>query len=108
MHPLVVNKRSGEPFDVYVGRPTKFGNPFSHRADTLAQFVVGSVDEAVEKYRGWLWSEIRAGRITVEELAEMAGKRLACWCAPGPCHAEVLVLAAFWAEGVLNRREVIA
>ena len=33
----------------------------------------------------------------MEKLAALKGKRLGCWCAPGPCHGEVLVAAAEWA-----------
>lgn len=84
--------------DVYIGRGGRWGNPFSHREGTRAQFVVGSRDEAISAYRGWLWAEVRAGRIGVAQLATLHGKRLGCWCAPQPCHGEVLVQAAAWAH----------
>ena len=108
-HPLVVNKHHPDcDFDVYVGRPTKWGNPFSHRDGTLAHFKVDSVEEAIEGYRRWLYAEVRAGRVTLRELAALKGKTLACWCAPGPCHAEVLVAASEWAATQLTREEVAA
>lgn len=82
-----------EPYDVYVGRPSKWGNPYSHRGGTLARYRVAGVEEAIAAYRRHLWRAIEAGRISPEELAELDGKTLACWCAPGPCHAEVLLEA---------------
>lgn len=97
-HPLVVNRHHGDSFDVYVGRPSKWGNPFSHKDGTLAEFRVATVDEAIAQYRVWLWAQLQAGEITRQELAGLAGKRLGCWCAPSPCHAEVLVRAAEWAK----------
>lgn len=42
-----------EPYDIYIGRPSKWGNPFTHIVDrnTLASHVVASREEAVEAYR---------------------------------------------------------
>jgi hypothetical protein len=82
---------------IYVGRPSRWGNPFPIRP-------VGSTDpvaraRSIERYRTWLWEEIRSGRLDPAELAELAGKDLACYCAPLPCHAEVLEAAAEWAAG---------
>ncbi len=95
-----------QPFDVYIGRgndprtgrPGEWGNPFSHRPSRVpGVIVVGSRQEAIRRYRAWLWEQIRSGRITVEQLASLHGQRLGCWCAPAPCHGEVLSLAAAWA-----------
>lgn len=96
MTTLVVNKRSGLPFDVYVGRPSKWGNPFSH-IPGKGEVYVPSREEAITRYRDWLWGQIGSGEITLDDLRSLHGKRLGCWCAPAPCHAEVLVRAAEWA-----------
>ena len=37
-------------YDIYIGRPSKWGNPFSHREETSAEFKVGSRAEAIQKY----------------------------------------------------------
>lgn len=106
-HPLVVNVHAAKKEDLqalgdqyeYVGRPTKWGNPFSHlEKDTLAQFKVPTREEAVEQYRLMLWEKLRSGDITVRELAALHGKTLGCWCAPRLCHAEILVVASEWAH----------
>lgn len=77
-HPLVVNKRSGAPYDIYVGRPGKWGNPFVIGRD-------GTREEVVRKYREYLMT---SGLLV--QIHELTGKRLACWCAPLACHADVL------------------
>lgn len=73
-----VNKRTDD-FDVYVGRPTKWGNPFTIGKD-------GTRDEVIEKYRAWLLTQPDL----LAEIPKLRGKRLGCWCKPEPCHADVL------------------
>ena len=82
---------------VRIDRATQWGNPFVIGRD-------GSRAEVISKYRSRLWREIRAGRIGLEDLAALDGKRLACWCAPDKlCHGDVLAAAARWAAGRLRR-----
>lgn len=81
---------------VYVGRPTKFGNPFRvGEPITTEPFreafgpEVRDAAHAVEIFRSY-------ARITVfyEDMVRLAlaGKDLACWCPLGqPCHADVLL-----------------
>jgi len=90
--PQVFNKRASNiPKDaVYVGRPTKWGNPFSHVDGTLAQFRVGTRDQAVASYRVWLLTT-KEGEALLAQLGELRGKDLVCWCAPAKCHADVLL-----------------
>lgn len=76
--PRVWNKRDPNvPADaVYVGRPSKWGNPYVIGRD-------GTREEVIRKFR-----DHRAGLLGVSELR---GKHLVCWCAPKPCHADVLL-----------------
>ena len=76
-----------EKYDVYIGRPSKWGNPYSHKQGTLAEFRVNSVEEAVEKYKEYLQSNDEL----LISLHELKGKVLGCWCKPGLCHGDVLV-----------------
>jgi hypothetical protein len=75
-----------ESFDIYVGRPSKWGNPFSHKEGTTAEYKVLTREEAVAKYREW----IRTQPHLMESLSELKGKTLGCWCAPKLCHGGVL------------------
>lgn len=100
----VVNKRSGEK-GVYVGRPSALGNPFSHLPGTLAEHRVKDRDEAVFMFGHWILARIREKdqrvMTALRELSE--DSVLVCWCAPEPCHAEVIARAWAWArkEGLL-------
>ena len=91
----VFNKRhrNNHPSDaVYVGRPTKWGNPFTHLPkNTKAEFVVSSRDEAVSKYEEWINSN---PELIEAAKTELRGKDLICWCAPLSCHADVLLRIA--------------
>lgn len=76
---------------VYVGRPTKWGNPFTHQGGTLAKFIVANRDEAVDRYEQWL---LKQPELIAQAKKELAGKDLICWCAPQRCHADVLMKIA--------------
>ena len=87
--PKVWNKRdSNIPKDaIYVGRPTKWGNPFVIDLD-------GTREEVIDKYRNWLATKALTdfavyGNVTIK--TELRGKDLVCWCAPEACHADVLL-----------------
>lgn len=81
MNKKVVNCRN-EKYDVYIGRPTKWGNPFVIGRD-------GTREEVIQKYRKWLNKQPRL----LASLHELEGKVLGCHCAPLPCHGEVLLEA---------------
>lgn len=77
------------PGAVYVGRPTRYGNPFTIRI-YLFTYPAATEREAaeacVDDYRNYLACTNPA------DLEPLRGKDLACWCAPGsPCHADVLL-----------------
>lgn len=75
------------PGAVYVGRPTKWGNPYSPKpASKLDNYSRAS---AVEFYRVHLY---RHPELVIAARRELAGKDLCCWCPPdAPCHADVLL-----------------
>jgi Domain of unknown function (DUF4326) len=72
-----------ERHHVYIGRPSKWGNPF----------VVGKHGErgeCIELYKRWL----RENETLFAALDELRGLVLGCWCAPRACHGDVLVRLA--------------
>lgn len=79
------------PFDVYIGRPSKWGNPFTHKSGTLAAFEVATREEAIAKYEEWLMAQPELVAIV---KAELKGKVLGCWCSPLACHGDVLAKVA--------------
>jgi len=94
----VVNKKTYGGDGVYVGRPHPLGNPFSHiRSSTRAEVIVGSRDEAVERYEEWLKEKLetdslvrRAFEDLVQFYRDFGELTLICWCEPKRCHAGVL------------------
>lgn len=80
--PRVLNRRTdGCPNGaVYVGRPSKFGNPFVIGRD-------GDRARVVERYRAYL----RGSPELIASLPELRGHDLVCHCAPLACHADVLL-----------------
>lgn len=90
MPPTTVVHCQREPYDVYIGRPSLFGNPFSHVHSALATFYVPTRVAAIRSFARW----IRDQPELLEQLRELKGKRLGCWCAPLPCHGDVLAALA--------------
>lgn len=97
----VVNKYK-DSYDVYIGRGSLWGNPYSHMSGTKATFKVDTVEEAIESYKKYLWEEIRSGNITINDLLKLDGKVLGCFCKPKRCHGDVIVNAVKWAKEKMN------
>lgn len=80
-----------EPYDVYIGRGRDpktgvrgpWGNPFRIGHD-------GDRAEVIERYERYLLESPHL----LASLHELKGKTLGCWCAPQPCHGDVLARRA--------------
>lgn len=85
------------PGAVYVGRPTKWGNPYRVGPDGSADVVVSryrlALTLAVDRIaRGWRGGVDEPWRWMVAHLDELRGRDLVCWCPlDRPCHADVLL-----------------
>ena len=79
-----------DEFDIYIGRGSKWGNPFTHISDrhTLAKYIVGTRAESIIAYKEWITNG--DGQYLLDDLSELKGKILGCWCHPKPCHGDVL------------------
>jgi hypothetical protein len=88
----VVNKRF-EAFDVYVGRPSKWGNPFTIGKD-------GTRHEVITKYLNWPQTQ----PALLGAIPELRGKRLGCWCKPAECHGDILAELVNWLYLEMNMR----
>jgi hypothetical protein len=76
-----------EIHDIYIGRPSKWGNPFSHIKGK--GIFVPTREKAIEEYEKYITEG--AGIHLLKDLHELKGKILGCWCKPMACHGDVLV-----------------
>jgi hypothetical protein len=67
-------------YDIYIGRPSDWGNPFVIGND-------GDRATVIEKYRQWLLTQPEL----YARIHELRGKTLGCWCKPAACHGDILV-----------------
>ncbi len=76
----------------YIGRPSVLGNPYSIG-------MHGDRDEVIVRYRIWLQDrmELRDDKAVLDRMDELADLvrcgqhvHLLCWCAPLPCHGDVV------------------
>ena len=72
---------------VYIGGRTRNGWPSSKWRNQFTIGRDGSRSEVVEKYRAWLCDQ----PVLLEQLPELKGRDLVCWCAPLACHGDVLL-----------------
>lgn len=82
--PKVWNKRDKNiPKDaIYVGRPTKWGNPFTMKDNwNDREAVVHQFSELMRMNHD----------LADEARIELKGKDLVCWCSPLACHADILL-----------------
>lgn len=92
---------------IYVGRPTIYGNPYTHLSDqpTRAAYVVRNVDEAVARYKQWFYNQLFGNLEFQQGIQRMINQYqntgclyLGCWCQdelrPSPkdhgCHATII------------------
>ena len=88
MKPQVLNARDvgtkNTDTQVYIGRPSKWGNIFIIGRD-------GSREEVIEKYMDWFINQ----QHLINALHELKGKNLICWCSPNhSCHGDFLLEVA--------------
>lgn len=77
MKKTIVVHCNKENYDIYIGRPSKWGNPFKD----------GTRKQVIEQYRKYILSN----KELLDSLDELEGKVLGCWCKPKSCHGDILV-----------------
>lgn len=97
MSTTVVNIKTREPFDVYVGRACpRARDPRCHKSSEFCNAFRlgrdGATHEVIlRKFERSLRVYLTNRPKARERLLALEGKRLGCWCAPEPCHAHVLI-----------------
>ena len=84
--PKVLNVKDVQEFNqdmIYIGRPSKWGNPFIIGKD-------GNRKEVIQKYQEF----VKNNNLITEIKKELKGKNLVCHCAPLKCHGDVLLQIA--------------
>ena len=76
-------------FDVYIGRRQWYGEELFGPSPWANHFGVKKWgrEGAIERYE----EKLRGTPELLARLPELEGKTLACWCAPRPCHGDVLL-----------------
>jgi len=69
-----------EAYDVYIGRGSKWGNPFVIGKD-------GNREEVISKYEAYIMNRPDL----IAALPELKDRILGCWCAPKACHGDILL-----------------
>jgi len=89
----VVNLRTTNVFDVYIGRkpgqPHHYGNPFVVGDD-------GDRDEVTDMFEAWLiggYPDVEPERRSwvLNNMHRLKDKILGCYCKPAKCHGDVYV-----------------
>ena len=94
---VIVGRRGltvDHPGVVRIDRETVWGNPHLKRERTRAEKM-----RCIAAYEADLHRMVELGLWSREHLAALSGKKLACWCAPEPCHGGLLAAAADAAAG---------
>jgi hypothetical protein len=76
------NKTSHADY-VYIGRPSPWGNPFIIGRD-------GDRDQVITKFNNWInISKDPHAQWIRDNIEQLRGKTLGCWCKPHACHGDV-------------------
>lgn len=85
-----------------IDRKTKWGNPYKMRSERERMDVI-------KKYTYYLLDSK-----LLDDIHELEGKWLACWCYPKPCHGNVLKylaehpeLIGMYRGGAISRDEIV-
>lgn len=105
--PLIVVENAKTPLSKrkildwhYIGRPMR-GSPLYRGSDLGNPFKDGTRTEVIEQYHQWLIKKVREKdnpqyrelQQVLEYSLSLNGISLICWCAPLPCHGDVVVKA---------------
>ena len=86
----VINKDVDNDYDVYIGRGTKWGNPYAIGFSLGEDGEVDSREEVIRKYQYDFERGLLGGKNFKSEILGLRGKRLGCHCKPYACHGDII------------------
>lgn len=90
METKVVNKFK-EPYDVYIGRGSPFGNPYTHfQGATKADYIVSTREESIFNFKKYFLERVVNDPVFRAQVLGLKGMRLGCFCKPLACHGDVI------------------
>jgi hypothetical protein len=78
------------PYDVYIGRGSQWGNPYSHIPDSKALYIVKTREESIKRYAEYLLTN----DYLISMIPTLRHKILGCYCSPLSCHGYILAALA--------------
>jgi len=69
-----------EDYTIYIGRPSKWGNPFEIGKD-------GTREQVLEKYKKYILKKPEL----LSMLPQLKNEVLGCFCKPKACHGDILI-----------------
>ena len=82
MNQFVVHCKK-EHYDIYIGRPGKWGNPFILKNENDREKIL-------VQYFEWI-NKPEQTQLRTDAKEELKGKILGCWCSPKSCHGNILI-----------------
>lgn len=81
---MVYGKGNAPAGAVYIGRPSKWGNPYAMHGEHMR-------DAVCVQYEAWIQTQ---PALLAAAVRELRGKDLVCFCAPRRCHGDTLLRIA--------------
>ena len=87
-----------KPYDVYIGRD--HNNPDQHWGNPFVIPIHGDRDVVISQFEKWIKGELcedlepKRREWILDNIHNLKGKILGCWCAPKACHGDILAKMA--------------
>lgn len=80
----IYNKNHGKVprGSIFIGRPSKYGNPF-------IKGIHGTRSEVLAKFKEYLVDQLENGYFSIDEILMLYESDLVCYCHPLPCHGDI-------------------
>lgn len=84
-----IKNYEGEDY-IYIGRPGKYGNPYSSKDSNIA-ISVENKEESLKLFREYIDKNPNLIDDLINEMSEKGVYKLGCWCKPTKCHGDIYI-----------------